>query len=82
MSQTDPRRLERLLKLLRRYDVAEYDPATGRVRFREAAAPAAPEQPRKARPPERAERTRVDPRDPKSVDDFLRARLGPAGGSN
>jgi hypothetical protein len=71
----DPRKLERLLRLLTKYGVTRYDPATGALELgaAKAAAPAA-----EASKPA----ARIDLRDTKSVDEFLRTRLAPSGGSS
>jgi hypothetical protein len=68
-----PRTLERLLRLLAKYGVTRYDPKTGALELGPVR-PAAPAEPTRPAP--------IDVRDPKSVDDFLRARLAPAGGSS
>jgi hypothetical protein len=69
----DPRKLERLLRLLTKYGVTRYDPATGALELAPARAAASAAEPAV---------TRIDPRDTKSVDEFLRTRLAPAGGSS
>jgi DNA-binding IclR family transcriptional regulator len=69
----DPRKLERLLKLLTKYGVTRYDPKTGALELGPGRPAAAADASRPAR---------VDARDTKSVDEFLRTRLAPAGGSS
>jgi hypothetical protein len=73
LTGVDPRKLERLLRLLTKYGVTRYDPSTGALELGPVR-PAAPAEPTRPAP--------IDVRDPKSVDDFLRARLAPAGGSS
>jgi hypothetical protein len=71
----DPRKLERLLRLLTKYGVTRYDPASGALELGPAR-PAAPTG--EASKPA----ARIDLRDTKSVDGFLRTRLAPSGGSS